>query len=63
MYSPSNTETFREIFDHTIFTSVVALLKKKKEIKDNKRNNETDKNKLQTNIEENDSNQEKNEPI
>ena len=56
----SNTEKFRELFYHTIFTSVVALLK---EIMDKERNYQTDINKEQTNIEENDINQEKFEPI
>ena len=28
MYSPSNSEKFRELFYHTIFNSMVALMKK-----------------------------------
>ena len=57
MYSPSNT--FRELFYHTILNNVVALFKKTKEIKDKERNNQKDINKEQTYIEENDVNQEK----
>ena len=34
MYSASNDQKFRELFYHTIFNSMVALLKKTKEIKE-----------------------------
>ena len=63
MYGPSNTEKFWELFYHTIFISVVALLKKTKEIQDIERSNQTDINKEQTNIKENNVNQEKVEHI
>ena len=62
MFSASNDEKFRELIYHTIFTSVVALLKQTKEIKDKEdkeRRIQKDINKEQTNIEENDLNQEK----
>ena len=34
MYKPRHFEKFRELFFHTIFDSMLALLKKSKEIKD-----------------------------
>ena len=57
MYSPNNNEKFRELFYHTIFNSVVAMLKKAKErndkkIKDKERNTQKDINKEETNTEE-----------
>ena len=57
MYSPSNTEKFRELFYHTIFTSVVSLLKKAKEIeheakKEKMKNKERNKKKDETDTEE-----------
>ena len=34
MYSPSNDQKFRELFYHTIFNSMVVMMKKTKEIMD-----------------------------
>ena len=44
MYSASNDQKFQELY-HTIFTSMVALLKKTKEIMDKERNSQNDINK------------------
>ena len=59
MYSASNDGKFWELFYHTIFNSMVALLEKTKKIMDKERKSQKDMNKDQTNIDENVVNQEK----